>query len=285
MNGYFFAILTGLFFGLQGAIGKSLTGKISPLVVTWGSFTFSFPCLFVYLLFEGFPHIVWPDFLLGTLISFAINSFAWYLFFKALEMSTLSYTMPFIAFTPVFLIPVAFFWLHEIPDFRGLTGVILIFAGGYGIHLEGKNIIAPLKNIFRSRGTRTMLLVAFLWSISATAEKVAVVSSSQALYGSVITFLLGILYYPIVFYGKNRRQTAVRNHLFPLMLIGLVGGLTLLFQFTALKSMLVSYVIGFKRAGVIVSVLLGIILFNEKDAFRKIISTLIMITGLFLILW
>ncbi|MBN2365037.1 MAG: DMT family transporter [Calditrichaeota bacterium] len=282
--GYIFAILTGLFFGLQGTLGKILTRKVSPLIITWASFTFGFPCLFIYLLFDGFPAVEWQDFLTGTAVSFIINSFAWYLFYKALESSTLSRTMPFIAFTPVFLIPVAFIWLNELPDLKGIAGVLLIFAGGYGIHLEGKNIFSPVKSIFRSKGTRIMLLVSFLWSISATAEKIAVVSSSQPFYGSVITFLLGALYFPIVFHKRSNRFSHIRANLPMLFLVGLVNGLTLLFQFTALKFMLVSYVIGFKRAGVIISVLLGILLLDERDAVRKLISTALMVIGVFFIM-
>ena len=55
-------------------------------------------------------------------------------------------------------------------------------------------------------------------------------------------------------------------------------------QYTAYKFLLVSYVISFKRAGVIVSVLIGILFFQEKNAVKNIVSTLIIILGVFLIL-
>jgi uncharacterized membrane protein len=58
----------------------------------------------------------------------------------------------------------------------------------------------------------------------------------------------------------------------------------LVFQFTALKYLLVSYVIAFKRAGVIISVILGIMVNKEKGALKNLLSTIIMIIGVFLML-
>jgi uncharacterized membrane protein len=56
-----------------------------------------------------------------------------------------------------------------------------------------------------------------------------------------------------------------------------------IFQFTALKHALVSYVIAFKRSGVVVSVILGALLFGEKSLLKNLICTALMIVGMFLL--
>jgi len=283
-EGFVFSLLTGLFFGLQGAYGKMLTPKLSTPLITWGFVTFTIPFLLLFLILSGFPPISYPDFLLATVVSFLINFICWYLFFRALRVSPLSHTMPYTAFTQVFLIPVAFFWLNELPDLKAVSGILLIFAGGYGIHLSSKNIFAPIKSLFQERGTRLMLTVAFLWSISATAEKVAVISSSQAFYGTIISISLSAAYLPILFHAEKQPFKKVKQFLPQLSLLGLINGFTLLFQFTALKYLFVSYVIAFKRTGIIVSVLIGILFLKEKGGLKNLICSGLMTAGVFLIL-
>ncbi len=282
--GYLFAILTGIFFGLQGTYSKILTRKIPTALLTWGIFTFTLPYLFFLLMIDGMPAVVWSDFLRATGVSFLVNVLAWNLFFRALRESTLAHTMPFTAFTPLFLIPVAFVLLGELPDFKGLMGILLIISGGYGIHLQSGNLLEPFRNLVSNKGTRLMLIVALIWSISATVEKVAVLSSSQVFYGSVIHALLSLAYLPYLLRDRKRKLAVIRGNLGGLFLLGLISGLLVLFQFTALKYMLVSYVIAFKRAGVVVSVLLGIILFREKSPLKNLFCTAIMVAGVFLVM-
>jgi drug/metabolite transporter (DMT)-like permease len=282
MYGYLLAILTGIFFGLQGTYGKVISAKYSARFATWATFTFSLPFVLVFLWYSGIPPIVWKDFLPATLVSFIINIFAWNLFYRALKSSSLSNTMPFTAFTPLFLIPVAFLWLGEIPDIKGIAGILFIILGAYGIHLQSRNLLEPFINLFKDKGSRLMLLVALIWSVSATAEKVAVLSSSQFFYGSVILLLLSLAYFPLIL--KERKEVALGKNLPNLFLLGLISGLLMVFQFTALKYLYASYVIAFKRSGIIVSVFLGVILFKEKNALKNIISSILMIVGVFLIL-
>ena len=282
MYGYLLAVLTGIFFGLQGTYGKVVSAKYSPLFATWATFTFSLPLILVLLCYAGLPQIIWKDFIPAALVSFAINLFAWNLFYRALKISPLSNTMPFTAFTPLFLIPVALLWLGELPNIKGIAGILFIIAGAYGIHLQNKNLRAPFINLFKDKGSRLMLLVSLMWSVSATAEKVAVLSSSQYFYGLVILLSLSLAYLPLIM--KERKKIPLRRNVSSLLLLGLISGLLLIFQFTALKYLYASYVIAFKRSGVIVSVFLGVIFFAEKNALKNIISTVLMVIGVFLIL-
>ena len=282
MYGYLLAIFTGIFFGLQGTYGKVISAKYSARFATWATFTFSLPFVLIFLWYAGIPTIVWRDFIPATLVSFVINIFAWNLFYRALKVSPLSNTMPFTAFTPLFLIPVVFVWLGEIPNLKGIAGILFIIAGAYGIHLQNRNLLAPFINLFKDKGSRLMLFVALIWSVSATAEKVAVLSSSQFFYGTIILLLLSLAYFPLIL--KERKTVAIGKNLPNLFLLGLISGLLMVFQFTALKYLYASYVIAFKRSGIIVSVFLGVILFKEKNALKNIISTVLMVLGVFLIL-
>jgi len=282
--GVIFALLTAILFGFQGAYAKKISETIPPLIITWGAFLFSLPYLLLALIFDGLPVIQWRDFLWASGASFILNSFTFYLFYRALQKGPLSHTMPFTAFTPVFLIPAAFVIIGELPDTKGVMGIICVFIGGFSIHLKSLNLSETKRNLKHNSGTLIMILVSFLWSITATAEKVAVLSSSQSFYGFFICSLLSAGYLPIILKKRNRYAETIRRHWSRLFILGLISGLMVLTQFTALKYLLVSYVISFKRAGAIVSVLIGILFFQEKNALKNILSTLIIVLGVFLIL-
>lgn len=284
MTGYLLAILTCIFFGLQGAYGKVLSRYFPSAIITWATFTFSLPFVLAFLFFKGIPSVDYGNFIWSTLTSFLINVFAFNLFFKALSESPLSLTMPFTAFTPLFLIPVAFVFLGELPDVKGISGIILIIFGAYALHSGAGNFFAPFRNLFTNKGTRYMMIVAVMWSVTSTVEKVAVLSSSPEFYAVTINLLLAAAYLPYVFFFHREHLKSIHKNLGKLSLIGLISGAMALFQYTALQYLFVSYVIAFKRAGAIVSVVLGFIIFREKNILKNLVFTSLMVAGVVLIM-
>lgn len=284
MIGYLFALLTCIFFGLLGTYGKILTKHYSPAIIAWANFTLAFPFVLVIAIFNGFPGVQWFDFIWATLLSFLVNLFAYYLFFRALSLSTISRTMPFTAFTPLFLIPIGFVILGEIPTIRGVIGIILIIFGAYGIHLDSKDLVSPFRSLISDKGTRLMLFVALIWAVSASVEKVAVLNSSAAFYGVIINVMLSLSYLPYVLFRerKNFRRFSVDTKSFAVLM--LIAGPLVFFQFSAYQYLLASYVIAFKRAGVIVSVLLGYLILNERKVIKNLLFTIFMICGVLLIM-
>ena len=283
-SGFLFAIATGILFGIHGFLGKIFGKNVSITTLTWANFFFSLPYLYFALAIDGIPSIIWKDFLLGTGLSLMINVIAWNLFFRALSYSNLSHTMPFSAFTPIFLVPVAYILLNELPDTRGFIGLFMIFIGGYGIHIKSGNLLDPIKSLFHDKGTRYMLLVAAMWSISAAAEKVAVISSSQAFFGSVIQSLLALAYFPFVKFNHEFSREKRKVNIGKFFILGLVTGSMLLVQFTALQTILASYVIAFKRAGLLISILLGIIFLREKNPVKNLLFASFIVLGMFLMI-
>ena len=252
--------------------------------MAWAAFAFTVPFTVLLVWYDGIPAIHWQPFLAATLLSFLVNLLAWFLFFKALSLAPVALTIPFTAFTPLFLIPIAYFSIGEVPSGRGIAGIFLIISGAYGLHLNSGSLFKPFRSLFRNKGTRYMLIVSFIWSISATAEKVAVVNSSPAFYGLVIFSLLAIAYLPVIRKIRPTDSILAPRTLFLFTLLGLINGLLLWVQFTALKYLYVSYVIAFKRAGIFVSVLFGAFILKEANPVRNLLFTGLMVLGIFLIM-
>jgi uncharacterized membrane protein len=253
------------------------------LLLTWGMFAFTVPYLFILLVVDGVPAVDWHEFLWAASVSALGNFLAWYLFFRALKASALAHTMPFTVFTPVFLIPVAYVLFGEMPDRSGALGIGLIVAGAYGVHLQSGRILEPFRMLYENRGTRLMLITALIWSVTATVDKAAVLASSQAFYGFFLDLILMLLYLPHLFRQREINVRLIRENLGGLLFLGLITGLLTIIQFTALKYMFVSYVIAFKRSGVLVSLVLGALMFGEKDLRKNLICTALMVAGMFLL--
>ncbi|HEU4389436.1 MAG TPA: EamA family transporter, partial [Blastocatellia bacterium] len=107
-------------------------------------------------------------FLIYLLIDVSLVGIANVLYFRALQISPLSLCMPFIAFTPIFLIPTGWVLLNELPTKVKLIGVVLIVVGSLIMHrqLFAVSWAEPLKAIIRERGSRYMLMVAFIFSLT-----------------------------------------------------------------------------------------------------------------------
>ena len=65
----------------------------------------------------------------ATAIAIPIDIIALILYQRAIKISPLSLTLPFLAFTPVFVVVTSFVLLKEIPDINSLVGIVLVFLG------------------------------------------------------------------------------------------------------------------------------------------------------------
>ena len=283
ITGYFLAVLTGIFYGLQGVVGKWVVKHASPLASAWAVTVFTVPFLLILLITQGIPPLNPQPFWNATITSFGINLIAWQLFFRSLQLSSLAQTMPYTALTPLFILPISYILLGEWPSIPGIGGILLIIIGAFGLQIPPGQWRLSRRHLFTDPGTRLMILVAFLWSISATVEKIAVLNSSPLFYGVVINTLLGGTF-SILFIRQRQRSQDPPIQWGGFGLLGLVSALMIWVQFYALKYLYVSYVIAFKRAGVLVSVLLGYWIFHEKGIVHHLLFTAAMVLGVYLII-
>lgn len=215
-----------------------------------------------------------------------INMLAFTLFVQALKVSPLSLTFPFLAFTPVFLIFTSYFLLGELPGLYGIAGIVLVTCGAYVLNLdrikEG-GILAPFMAIKDEKGSVLMLIVSVLWSFAASLDKVALLASSPFFY--ILAFHMGffLLYLPFLVRVNPVFLKEVKDHFPMLCILGVFEGLLVVFQMTALKVALVSYVIAIKRSGMIFTLIMGWLFFREKLSFFRVLGTVMMVFGVCMI--
>jgi len=278
------SIVTAVFFALSSAQAKALSRRSHDYVVTWAMMVLGVPLTAAVLLWQGLPELK-EGFFIASGISILLNTVAVTLQVKALRLSPLSLTMPFLAFTPLFMLVTSSFILKEFPTVQGFAGIILIVAGAYSInldHVKEGGLLAPIKAVASEPGSRLMLAVAAIWSVAAAYDKVATVASSPAFYTTYFGVVYGVIYLPFLVTGLRRSETPSRQ-VPGLFLLGALSASMILAQMTAIEMTVASYVIAIKRSGMVLSVVLGYLFFKERHLRNRFAGAALMTLGVVLL--
>ncbi|MBW2109053.1 MAG: DMT family transporter [Deltaproteobacteria bacterium] len=275
-----FALATAWCVSTGDALTKKFFGRFSPLEMAVACSLYSLPFLCLALPFIPVPELgsgFW--WLAGIVIP--LDTVAFYLYMKAIKISPLSLCIPFLAFTPVFMLATGFVVLHEIPNSWGLVGVLLVVSGSYILHagrIEG-GYLAPFQAIFKEPGSVLMLIVAILYSLLAVLGKKAIQLSSPLFFG--FFFLAGLdivtlLIFPLL---GNIRWKALLEGPAKGLSVGIMLSLHVLFHAIAISMVKAIYMIAVKRSSILFSVVYGWLLFHESDIRNRMLGALLMFVG------
>jgi drug/metabolite transporter (DMT)-like permease len=282
---FLLALLTALVHGLHSVYVKAYGESVNQYLVVWGTFAFSVPVFAAALWMNGLP-AVGEDFWWAASLSVGANLVAWPLFVRSVQISELSLVMPLLSFTPVFILGVEYVLLGATPGAYGLAGILAIVFGAYVLNIQPDKSgpLEPLKSLASDRGAVFMCAVAAIWSLSATAEKITVTSSSPVFYLTVLTGALTCLFWPFVQVKLENPISEVRRTTPVLMGLGGLFALMAILQMSAIElTPLVNYVIAIKRSGMLVSVVFGWLLFSEKNILFRSAGAGMMVVGVILI--
>jgi drug/metabolite transporter (DMT)-like permease len=224
----------------------------------------------------------------ALLISGGINAIATPLIVVALQRSDLSLVAPLTSLTPLFMLLTGAIVLGERPGPWGALGVGTIVIGAWFLALPARrqSALDPFRALLRDPGARAMLLVAFLYSISATYDKVGTQASSPLFWAAainlVVTLVLGTLVLGARLRTRDRPQapTADAVSALPIILLaGLLAAIMAAAQMTALLLTLAAYVIAVKRISTLFGVLLGHSVFHERHVRQRLVGALVMLAG------
>lgn len=178
-----YALLCAFSFATADAFSKKTLETSGAYLIAWVRWAYAFPFLLLTLPFISIPKLD-STFFEVILILLPLEITTAVLYVKAIKISPLSLTIPFLAATPVFTILTSFLILGELPDRSGTLGIILIGIGAYllNVHTSMAGILEPLRAIRRERGSVLMLIVAFIYSITSNLGKVAIQHSSPAFF-------------------------------------------------------------------------------------------------------
>ncbi len=203
---------------------------------------------------------------------------------KALSIGELSRTIPFLALTPVFLLLTSWILLKEFPSFLGLLGILLIVVGVYFLEQKGKgDLLAPFKILMKDKAALLVLLTALLYAIGASINKIATREANPITFLIWLQIISTLMLIPLIYFKSDQKFSEIKNKWRHLLPIGLFSALTLLAQITALTLSIVPYVISLKRTSALFSVILGFVIFKERNIKPKLLGATLIVIGIFLI--
>lgn len=238
------------------------------------------------ILFTGVP-LVESGFFISVTAGCAFDVAAILCMSRALREGSLAQSVPLLSFTPVFLLLTGHLILGESPTLLGIIGVIVIVGGSYFLHVkpQKQSILEPFKLLFSSSSARLMLLCAFLFGFTGPFFKAAVQRSdpffTMAISLSISSLMVVCIQWATGTTAKKLFPTA--ENWKPLVLVGVAVFCVALSVNVALTSGLVSYVISLKRLGVLINIIIGVLLFGEKNLFQNLFAGGLMVTGATLI--
>lgn len=279
-----FSLLNALFESIANVFGKHGAQKINVLSAVWAQRFFSLFILLPLVLLTGSlrptPSIFW----IILVFNCALGTFTSILFFKALKDSPLSLTLPITAFTPAFLLVMSPIITKEFPSAFGVVGTLMIVFGSYMLNLSKRvhGFFAPITSIVKEDGTREMFLVALLWSVTVSFDKIAIRNSNPMMY----SFLLGtlsVIYLSIILLV---RQISIRNVIrnFRILApIGILAGFSVALHMQAISMTVVSNAIAVKRTSSLFGAIWGKLFFKETQLKERFTGAVIMVIGVALI--
>jgi len=253
--------------------------EIAALELFW-----ALPALIIGCVFVETPPLnqtFWWTFIL----SIPINIMAYVLYLNAIKISPISLSVPFLAFTPIFMILTGFWVLGETINLWGGIGTGLIVIGSYILHFKKNqlNFSAPFSAFIHEKGSWYMLIVAVLFAFAAVIGKKAILHSSPLFFSYSFFLVFNVLILMGLFVrGKNNWQKIIRNSPKGVWLGSLLV-IHISFHGLAISISTAVYMVAVKRSSILFSVLLSWLILKERDIHYRGLGTLIMFVGMIFI--
>ena len=279
-------MLSAFFLATSDALSKKALQVNNEYLVAWFRLIFTMPLLFVVMFFIPLPELD-SSFFKAFCIALPLEVVTVILYIKALKLSPLSLTLPFLSLTPFFLILNSYLILGEKVSLQGGVGIFLIVSGSYVLNIsEMKNgLLGPLKAIKREKGSVLMICVAFLYSITSSFGKMAIEHSSPLFFGISYFIALNIVFAPIgIMMGKGDLKPFIQQKKYKrLFMPGLFYSLMVITHMTAMSLTKVAYMISVKRASLLIGLFYGYLFFKEENIRSRFAGAFLMFIGFLMV--
>ena len=210
------------------------------------------------------------------------------LYSLAIRDTSLSLTLPYLAFTPVFNTLTGYILLQERVSLSGFSGILLVVFGAWLLNLEHArgerfNVLAPFRAIVTERGSRLMLITAALYSVTSVLGKGALAYTTPVFFGTLYYVVIGFAVITVFSLGAGTRVHVLWRKPGPHLAIGLFMGVMVLTHFFAIEQIEVAYMIAVKRTSLLFGILYSVLLFHERARIEHFVAGALMVAGVFLI--
>lgn len=280
MNWIVPALLTAFLAASQDAWVKRFFSVFSAYEMLAFPMAYSLPLFCLVLPLVPVP-VLDRIFVVYFIAAIPVNGIGFLLHMRAIQVSPLSLSLPYLAFTPVFIFFTGFVILGETANGWGVLGVCIIVAGAYVLNIDpgAYSPLAPFIAFGREKGSVLMLLTAFIYSFGAVVGKKAILHSSVMFFTAsfFVAFNLTCLAGMLVF-RKAQVRRLVMSPLQGTVAGGLLFGHAVCHGWAILMTK-AAYMIAVKRLSILFGVIYGDLFFREQHMRYRLAGTGLMITG------
>jgi drug/metabolite transporter (DMT)-like permease len=281
-------LLSAFFLATADTLSKGYLSHYRPGELVLVRFGIAGMLLLPLLLWQPWPSLS-PVFWGWMAVSVPVELMAMWLYMQAIRSSPLSLTLPYLAFTPALNTLTGYIVLGETVTLTGFSGILLIVFGAWLLNLQatqngsGLNILAPFLAITRERGSRLMLMVAALYSLTSVTTKGALLHVTPAFFGPFYFVVMGAA--ALLLFASRDVSTwrALGRHPWAHLAIGVCMSAMVVTHFYAIEHIEVAYMIAVKRTSLLFGMLYGAWLFKETGLLKNLVAGMLMVLGVFLI--
>lgn len=277
---FMLSLTAALSSAFSDTISKHFFSELTPYEMGLIRLLYVFPYLFIGIIIVPWPKLdmtFWACLAIGLPLEFA----AFLSYMKAIKVSPLSLSIPFLAFTPAFVILTGYLLLGETLNTWGILGIVLMVVGSYVLNLSKMKgeWLNPWKAIFKEQGSRLMLLTSLIYSFTATLGKLAIRHSSPQFF-SVSYFLIFTFFVFCLFpFMTGVKIGNLVKRPFPGIMAGIVLAITIFSHNFAISLIQAAYMLSVKRSSLLFAVIFGAIFFKEEKIKERLLGASIMMAG------
>jgi drug/metabolite transporter (DMT)-like permease len=239
------------------------------------------------------PHIDGPAFAAALTLGGSLNALAFWCYGRAIALEDLSLVLPLINLSPLALLLAGWWVLGERPGPLAVVGVVLLVLGALMLgHPTGEPFLSRggLGRIRSSPGCRAMVLVALLWGIGASIDKLGVNAGGSLAWVLALQLSIGSSLLGLSLREPGRREPrpwgGLPAHLsLALVMAALAGAAGTLLQMEAIRQTAVVHVIAIKRLSTLLGSGAGVLALGEADGLRRLMAAALMLLGAGTVLW
>lgn len=267
-----FAIISGIFVSLREMYIKKYI-KQSPEIISFAT-RFYGSIVFIVIAFQSNIKINnIPIFMGITLLTVVITAFTTIVRLRLINAEDLSLTTPWLGAVPLFVVLWSIILYKDVPGAAAFVGILFVCIGAFTINLQKRRLQMKKASLW-------MLLIAVLLGLTTSVDKIAIGASSAVTYSLIWTMTSAGLMFVVV-KKKFKPVLIMDKHLITQAVLWVAE---FLFQMLAIANVSKmasgsTYVKTLTMLNIVITTVVGSLLFKEKDRSKRILSAILIFVG------
>lgn len=227
------------------------------------------------------------DFHIAAWATIILNVIAIFLIVEAIRVSDLSYSLPFLALTPVFSVCSAWLIRGEQTTFTGFFGLVFVLIGALAVGAISFSDFIRFggRRVLTNRGVIMVIIVAGLYAVSTVYDKIGTLLSDPLTftwYSNVCRGAIFFLLFLLFLKTSLIRKKDIKGNIGMMMFLFLISCMLIfeaIFQMVALKTGAVPYVLGIKRTSILITSIIGFAEFKATFSIFRLFGAGVMVVG------